>query len=426
MLSEQASRNVLISMLVLITASTASATEPSLSYKCPPIKSSQTLVDSIGMNTHFMQGWQYEDYNRTIALLKDLGINQVREGFSGLGKVQLETAARSGLKFNFVIEPKWDGLLFEKLEIWHKKFPHSILAIEGPNEVNNSPVKIDGLTGIEAAKRFQTLIFRGIKSSSILKDIPVIALTSYPTFNNPADIGNIHVYSRTGGGILNEMDSAIKDEIDNNLDRKSIWITESGYQTLVSPGYYEGVSEDIQAKLILNLILNAINRGIEKVFVYQLLDQYDNHNDQEANFGLVARDWRPKPSFFALRNMIKLFTHAGISVGHRLKSLPYRLDGLPSTAAQATFQLSDSSWIIALWDNRRLWDEKNHRPAPSFASPITISLPQNDVTLSIYSPVANANALSVTKNESRFEFELSSSPIFLRVETEEVMPCIGE
>lgn len=398
-------------LMALGAAAPAASADP---FTCPPAKTGTALVDAIGMNTHFKQGWQYEDYRRVIAMLKDLGVRQLREGFAGPGQIQLETAVRAGMKFNFVIEPKFDRVLIEKLEFWEKRFPGSILSIEGPNEVNNWPVKIDGLDGIPAAKRFQQTIYDGVKASPVLKHIPVLALTSYPVFANPADIGNIHVYSRSGGGVIDEIDGGLKDEREHNPDRRSFWITESGYETLVGPGEYEGVSEDVQAKLLLDLLLNASVRGIDKVFLYQFLDQYTDPKDVQAHFGIVRLDWQPKPAFAAIRNLIKIFS-AGAAPAPAT-GLSYRLEGLPGTGAQAVYQLGDRSWIVAVWDNRRIWDNTDHRPVAAFETPVTLVLPRKDATVSVFDPVAGPDPQSVSTGVDRVAFKLAAAPLFLRVD----------
>lgn len=402
--------------LLLLSLCGSTAASSAESFSCPPAKPGNALVESIGMNTHFMQGWQYTDFKRVIAMLKDLGVNQIREGFAGPGRVPLEVAARSGIKFNFVIDRKWDNLLIEKLEYWEKRFPGSILSIEGPNEVNNWPVKFDGLDGIPAAKKFQDALYSGVKASPILKHIPIVAMTSYPTFTNVADIGNIHVYSRSGDGLLGEIDSGSKDEIDHNPDRKKIWITEAGYPTLAGPGYFEGVSEDIQANLLLDLLLNASTRDIGKVFIYQFLDQYTDRADQQGYFGVVSLDWRPKPAYEAIRNLITIVSRDGGAASTSRADLSYRLDGLPETAAHAVYQLNDRSWIVAVWDNRRLWDNTTHRPVAAFETPVTLVLPQKNATLTLFDPVAGSASKAIAKGTDRMSFSLSGAPLLLRVD----------
>ena len=52
-------------------------------------------------------------------------------------------------------------------------YPGSIIAIEGPNEVNNFAVNYEGLTGTAGAQAFQADLYAAVNASPILQDIPV-------------------------------------------------------------------------------------------------------------------------------------------------------------------------------------------------------------------------------------------------------------
>lgn len=88
---------IALAFLSLLFANSASAArEQHLCKEPAPVNA---LLASFGMNTHMQQGWQYEDAARTVSTLKELGITQVREAFTGLGHPGLEYAAREGIRF---------------------------------------------------------------------------------------------------------------------------------------------------------------------------------------------------------------------------------------------------------------------------------------------------------------------------------------
>ena len=99
-----------------------------------------------------------------------------------------------------------------RLEAWEQRYPGSILAIEGPNEVNNWPITYGGLSGIPGAQAFQKDLYEGVRGSEVLGNIPVLALTSWPVFMNHSDIGNIHAYARDGGYMSARIVGGIFDE----------------------------------------------------------------------------------------------------------------------------------------------------------------------------------------------------------------------
>ncbi|NJN38104.1 MAG: hypothetical protein HC790_04210 [Acaryochloridaceae cyanobacterium CSU_3_4] len=71
---------------------------------------------------------------------------------------------------------------------------------------------------------------------------------------------------------------------------------------------HKGVSEQAAAKSLPRLFLEFFNRGIQRTFVYELIDEHPNPklDDKEKNFGLLRYDGSRKPVFIALRNLITL------------------------------------------------------------------------------------------------------------------------
>lgn len=374
------------------------------------------FIDSFGMNTHMQQGWQYADAAKTVGTLQALGITQVRDSFTGLGHAGLEYAARKGIKFDFVIHAGWDlQKAIPGLESWEKEYPGSILSIEGPNEVNNWPVSYKGLTGIPAAQAFQSDLYNGIHSSEILKGIPVVALTSWPVFRNKSDVGNVHPYARGGGYTTPDLLSSIKEEKTGNPPEKPIWATEGGYTTHVGAGYFEGVSEDAQAKMILAFYLSAFTNGVAKTFVYQLADQYTDPNDQQAFFGVVDLKWRPKPAYIALKEMIATLRSID-ETGPAAKSLDpmaYMLKGLPVTARHLLLQAKNGDKVLAIWNEAEIWDRNAHRPLPPSSHDTSLQLKAKPSTVRIFDPFVGSAPITTETDVDAVKFTLGDHPLLI-------------
>lgn len=76
---------------------------------------------------------------------------------------------------------------------------------------------------------------------------------------------------------------------------KKIWLTEVGAPTGTSPF---AVSEEVQAQSIAMFIDWAwTTEYVGPVYLYSLLDTGSNRSDPEDNFGLIRRDFTPKPAF---------------------------------------------------------------------------------------------------------------------------------
>ncbi|TIM79378.1 MAG: hypothetical protein E5Y58_00845 [Mesorhizobium sp.] len=407
-----------LAFLSLLFANSASAArEQHLCKEPAPVNA---LLASFGMNTHMQQGWQYEDAARTVSTLKELGITQVREAFTGLGHPGLEYAAREGIRFVFIVWPNSATDVIAALEAWEKRYPGSILAIEGPNEVNNWPVTYKGNTGIEAAQQFQHALYEGVRGSSVLKDIPVLALTSWPVFPNKSDIGNIHAYSRSGDFISPYIHGSIVDETTLNPPAKRIWMTEAGYHTHLGEDYDEGVSESVQAKMVLSLYLDAYAQNVEKTFLYQLANQYTDPNDEQAYFGLVDQQWKPKLSFKALKAMIDIIgQEAGSGAEPTRRPLSYLLDGMPSTGQQRLFQNESGDWLLVVWNEPIIWDKEANIEIENEKSTVVLRLQREHSKISLLDPLVGTSAVEVARQSDIFSFVLDDHPLAIRIQVDE-------
>ncbi|KQT60481.1 MULTISPECIES: hypothetical protein [unclassified Aureimonas] len=407
-------RSACLASLLVLGAVLPAAAQADLA--CEAAAPADALLSSFGMNTHMQQGWQYSDARKTVAVLKDLGITQVREAFVGLGHEGLEYAAQQGIRFLYFIPGGDIGEQLAGLEAWEKRYPGSILAIEGPNEVNNWPIAHRGLTGIPAAQAFQKELYEGVHASEVLRSIPVLALTSWPVFINHSDIGNVHAYSRDGGFMSSRIVAAILDEQTLNPPAKTIWMTEAGYHTHLGEDYDEGVSEALQAKMATTMFLSAFARGLPKTFYYQLANQYTDPNDQQAYFGLVDQSWAPKPAFTALKSMIAIVRDAAGSQAATAASLRYALDGLPETAQHKAFRTSAGEWLIAVWNEPEdIWDRAGNIELPVPSADVTLRLGEPASDMALYDPLVGTSAVRTVRDAPQLSFPLSSSPLFIRI-----------
>jgi hypothetical protein len=377
------------------------------------------FINSFGVVTHLEQGWQYEDAARTVSVLKELGITQVRDGFVGVGspgRGALEYAAQQGVKFTFNIHPGWSiPTVIAQLEAWVARFPGSVMAIEGPNEVNNWPVAYQGKTGIEGAQAFQRDLYAAVNASSALKDIPVIGVTSWPVFQNDSDIGNIHAYEREGDFLTQNIKTALADENTFNPG-KTVWMTEAGYHTRVGSNYHEGVSEAVQAKMIPSLFLSAFEQGIAKTFAYQLANQYPDPNTQESYFGLVNQNWTPKPAFTALKNTIAILKQGESGQHAAAGSLGYDLQGLPATAHHKLFRSDNGDWIVAVWNEPDIWNEHTNTEIQNPTSLVSLKLDQTHPGLTLFDPLTGTAAIQSATNANALTFTLDDHPIFIKIQ----------
>jgi hypothetical protein len=87
-------------------------------------------------------------------------------------------------------------------------------------------------------------------------------------------------------------------------DRKPIWVTEFGWPTGSDPRWHVG--EAAQAASIRQGFADLARLGwVRGAFLYNLRDKGWNARDLEDNFGVVRRNFAPKPSFAAVRQALR-------------------------------------------------------------------------------------------------------------------------
>ncbi len=119
---------------------------------------------------------------------------------------------------------------------------------------------------------------------------------------------------------------------------RPIWITEIGYPTYNGPA---SSSEWWSAQMLMRTYLTAWSSGlVQKVFWYDYRDDGTDPGDAECNFGIVRRDWTPKPAYEALKTMATTldgFQPEGrIDIGDDVRVLRFRRGDETRIAAWAS------------------------------------------------------------------------------------------
>ena len=92
-------------------------------------------------------------------------------------------------------------------------------------------------------------------------------------------------------------------------EAKPIWITEIGWPTHV--GDERASTEEKQAAMIVRLYIQAIVSGrVEKIFWYNYRNDGLDKKYNEHNFGILHRDFTPKPAYIAYNTMTKAIGQA--------------------------------------------------------------------------------------------------------------------
>ena len=270
--------------------------------------SASTFDQSIGVNIHVENYWS--NYANTTLVeneLAYLGIDQVRDKFVDWSNVQSEYAqlAAAGVKFDLSI-PVYNGNpntvnvpeFISMVNGLKKSYPGSVIAIEGPNEVNIWPVYYAGGTTLADDALLQQALYSAVHAEPTLSGIPVYNLTlgtADPTqfaqlgnLSSAADYANSHPYlgnePTPAAGLADQL------PIQAQIDAPGLptVITETGYETNATDSY-SGVDPTDQAKLTLDLLLDAFKDGVSKTYLYDLMDDWAIVRSFHRQWGAEAR-----------------------------------------------------------------------------------------------------------------------------------------
>ena len=385
-----------------------------------PLRASDFL-DVIGVNIHLDQaGYSAADI---VADMAYLGLTEVRN--HGIGPLtppymikDFDKLAAAGLKFDWLTGGPLPQSI-TALKTFVSLNPGSVTSIEGPNEVNNFPITYDSLTGTKAAVAYQAALNAAAKSDPALATIPVLDFTDYPGVAGAADAANGHPYPKGGAQPRATLAQTFK-QLQILMKGDPVYLTETGYFSLPGRHGWEGVDEDTQAKLSLNLIMDAASVGVTKVFLYDLIDDGPDPKGTVAanHFGLFHANNTPKPAAKAIRALTAVLGDAGAPApAFTPTPLSCFVRGLPATGASLVIEKSPGVYDLVLWAEPPIWDSATARPKAAPTENVTVDFAAAMKQVRVFDPMATASLVNTVQNTGTVTVSLSDHPIVVEVTT---------
>ncbi len=428
---------------VCFSASLAVLSAPALLAETA--KPANTVADAVGVNTHFgVVGSPYgTNSDLLVSYMHQMGVHHFRDGV-----VWLHTNAPFPTS-SYEVFNRLGGLGINGDYILNANMTpaqisqalgqiHNAEATEYPNEYDvagdpnwASTLRKDSAVFFAAAKPASsgsatTLVGPSLvqmNSPRQLGDVSMDVGNLHAYFNNYAPdlnyrIGSVPGANAAGGPCAQDGDGnwvcfpGLKFLINNvqpSVDGRPLWITETGYQTTGSPaapGQSQYVPGNYLPAYYVREVLWALNNNIPRVYFYSLLD------DAGDTYGLVDSTLRPKPSFYALSNLIHLMDDPGSS-SFKPGDLPYSLNSSNRDLMHSLFQKSDGTFYLALWLAESTWDgAKDITPAPV---PVSLSVAGHTI-LGTYTMQQNGVFKTAAVNKSQASLQVGTSPVFVRIQ----------
>jgi hypothetical protein len=372
----------------------------------------QTVIDAasfinlLGVNVQlYSAGTPYEDVTAVENALNYLGLTNMRD-LGAQNNSAYVTLANAGYHFDFLVpgggpvnldaDMRW----FHDFEAGH---PGSIVALEGPNEVNNWPVSYNSQTGYPAAVSVQNALFQAVNADPTLSNIPVVNLSlgvdnsaAYAPLGDlsgAADYGNVHLYTPNGaqpGATFQHYLSIGR----TDTPGLSMRVTETGYQT--APSAASGVDDAAQAKLTLNMLLDSAKFGISSTYLYQLAD-----TSSSDHWGLFNRDWSAKPAATAIHDLTQILSSDPGSITPTAAAPAYRLADANPDDSSLVFHERSGTYDIVVWSEPQIWDSSSDSEVAAAPHKLTLDLSQAVGGYSIYDPLTGPTAVSTSNSPAQ-------------------------
>jgi hypothetical protein len=399
--------------------------------KTATVTRTEDFIQSIGVNTHMGNpAMSYGGVNVVLKELNFLGVDHIRdwipEEIWPLQYSQLGTLASAGIKLDALlpnINPINLSAHMAALHTFAVAHPGAIASVEGPNEVDVSPITYRGLEGAAAAQALQKDLYAAVHSDPALAGVPVYNFTlgwaspaSYGIgdMSAYADYANVHAYVPNGLRPRDVLPNVIKTQ-SSDVPGKPIVVTETNYYTLPQDSDWGGVNQDVQAKYGLYTALDNWKSGIRKTYFYELHDEAKDL-EREHNFGLFTADGAPKEFATALHNLTTILSDPGSNaISFNTSPLKVSFSGLPQTASNLVMQKSNGTYEIIIWDEQQLWDPNNDVQLPAKASDITLSFGKSFKSVQVFDPTEAATSTDTYCSVNHVALQLSDAPLIVQL-----------
>jgi hypothetical protein len=386
------------------------------------------FVNSIGLNTHLNYFDRiYGNFPLVERELKSVGVLHLRDGVH-LQNSDYNAAlfgrwielGNIGVRFDAVLDPRSNlgsvnSALLDEVDALAG---HTIESFEGANELDIS--NESDWPSID--RSYQNEIFASAKSMKEGGSIGVIG-PSLASASNSSQIGNISRYMDDGNlhpYPAGQMPSVIfPDQIDLErvmCDDKPIVFTESGYHNAINEQNDQpGVSEAATAKYIPRLFLEDFVRGVPRTYLYEFMDEAPDPGltNPQMHWGLIRADGSEKPSFFALKNLIKELNDS--TEPANLQQLAWTLNSNDEQIHNLLLQKSNGTYDLVLWQEIPSYDIQRHVDIdnPTVAAMLTLGRQAQSIT--VYQPVTQSGPVHTWNNVKSVQLEIPDHPLVVEI-----------
>lgn len=371
-------------------------TWPSAARSAAP-RSAAELADAIGLCTHFSaRNTPYIDrFDEVLSALRPLKIRRLRDEaiFEDLEKdafaaghyERIRQCVRAGFTFSLICADRANPYRFTPpaaLPAIYDWADRGVDQFEGSNE---PALTKTGKAGIRQSAEHQAALWKTMRQSSRLRDIPLLG-PSYvqddcdlaPDQSRVSSFGNVHTYPG-----LEHPESAGPGSLRSVLARSArafrglpFQATETGYHTaLQTKSGFRPVSTAAKTRYLpRQLLWHALN-DVKRVYIYESVVSWNRGpTDPESHFGLLTFDLQPTPSYHALANLMALLRSRRKPTLRNVPLLPLR----DPDQHMVLLRQKGGGLLCATWLGLPYWGHHSTEVASPVERPMKIDIGDTD------------------------------------------------
>lgn len=319
------------------------------------------FADSVGVNVHLhYDGTLYTDFELVRTKFAELGVRHLRDGLYDTGTTwqayydRHNALGAMGIKGVFAVAAP--SVPEETLRTYPSRLSSSFEAYEGINEYD-----LSGVAEWPSLLRQSMVQLHALRDQPSLAKFPVygpalsMSEAAFATLGNVSayfDVANLHYYMAGRHPGTPGWGDGGYGSIDWNLafakryaPGKAIITTETGYYD--DPAVGDSAPPAIVGRYMPRLLLEQFRKGVQRTYIYELIDDPTPGVAARSGFGLVGADGSSKPAFRAVAGLMRIFSDRG---GDGIpQSFTYTLEGGDANLRQMAFQRRDGTMLLALW-----------------------------------------------------------------------------
>jgi len=342
----------LVVVCVVETLPTAEAPTPAFADR---------FADSVGVNVHLhYAGTLYTDFELVRTKLAELGLRHLRDGLYDTGTTwqayydRHNALGAMGIKGLFTVAAP--NVPEETLRTYPSRMSSSFEAYEATNEYD-----LSGVAAWPSLLRQSLVQLYGLRQESSLSKFPLygpalsMSAAAFAALGNVSayfDVANLHYYMAGRHPGTPGWGDGGYGSIDWNLafakryaTGKPIAVTETGYYDDLAIG--DSAPAAIVGRYMPRLLLEQFRKGVQRTYIYELIDDPTPGVPARSGFGLIRADGSSKPAFRAVAGLIRVFSDRGANVTPQ--SFTYTLEGGDANVRQMAFQKRDGTMLLAIW-----------------------------------------------------------------------------